>query len=245
VTGFKSIQIVERDKKWGLANNIIDGVTSVVNKYGRVIVMEDDLESSPYMLKYFNDTLDHYENDEKVMHVGAYMYPIDATGLPETFFFRLASSWGWATWKRAWQHFNPDIEQLNKQFDAEKIHAFSMDHTENFWKIFQNFRAKKNNSWAIRWYASMFLLGGLALHPAISMTNNIGHDSSGTHCEQSDMYEVKIAMQAITTYPSTIEENKIAYERLKYFFRTRKGNLFQRGIRFLRIKYEKIFRNIL
>jgi GT2 family glycosyltransferase len=235
IKGFKSITVVEREKNMGLANNIIDGVTSVVNKYGRVIVLEDDLVSSPYMLKYFNEALNYYENEEKVMHIGAYMFPIDAEGLPETFFFRLASSWGWATWKRAWQHFNPDIELLHKQFDVKKIHAFSMEHAENFWKIFQNFRAGKNDSWAVRWYASMFLREGLALHPAISMVNNIGHDGSGTHSDASTMFTVKLAVQAVTKFPSTIEENKIAYERIKHFFRHRKGNFFQRGIRFLRI----------
>jgi hypothetical protein len=241
IKGFKSITIIEREKNMGLANNIIDGVTATVNKYGRVIVLEDDLECSPYMLRYFNEALDYYENEEKVMHIGAYMFPVDSEGLPETFFFRLASSWGWATWKRAWQHFNPDIEMLYKQFDAEKIHAFSMEHTENFWKTFQNFRAGKNNSWAIRWYASMFLQGGLALHPAVSMVNNTGHDGSGTHSDTSDMYKVKFAVQAVTKFPSIIEENEIAYERIKYFFRHRKGNLFQRGIKFLRTKYNKIF----
>jgi hypothetical protein len=241
VRGFKSITIIEREKNMGLANNIIDGVTATVNKYDRVIVLEDDLESSPYMLRYFNEALNYYENEEKVMHIGAYMFPIDAEELPETFFFRLASSWGWATWKRAWQHFNPDIEMLHKQFDAEKIHAFSMDHTENFWKIFQNFRAGKNNSWAIRWYASMFLQKGLALHPAISMVNNIGHDGSGTHSDASDMYKVKFAAQAVTKFPSTVEENKVAYERIKYFFRHRKGNLIQRGIKFFKTKYRKVF----
>ncbi|MDR0711938.1 MAG: glycosyltransferase [Prevotellaceae bacterium] len=240
IRGFKSITVVEREKNMGLANNIIEGVTAVVNKYGRVIVLEDDLESSPYMLKYFNEALSYYENEEKVMHIGAYMFPIDAGGLPETFFFRLASSWGWATWKRAWQYFNPDIEMLHKQFDAEKIHAFSMEHTENFWKIFQSFRANKNSSWAIRWYASMFLRGGLALHPATSMVNNIGIDGSGIHSGASGMYKVTLATQAVTEFPSTVEENKIAYERIKYFFRHRKGNLFQRGIRFLRTKYKRI-----
>jgi GT2 family glycosyltransferase len=241
IRGFKSITIVEREENRGLANNIIDGVTSIVNKYERVIVLEDDLESSPYMLKYLNDALDYYKNEEKVMHIGAYMYPIHADGLPETFFFRLPLSWGWATWKRAWQYFNPDIEMLHKQFDAEKIHAFSMDHTENFWKMFQNFRTGKNDSWAIRWYAGMFLRGGLALCPAASMVNNIGNDGSGIHCDESDMYKVKVFTQAITISPSIIEENKSAYERIKYFYRNRKGTLFQRGIRFLRTKYNKLF----
>ncbi|MDR2813982.1 MAG: hypothetical protein LBB79_04940, partial [Prevotellaceae bacterium] len=86
----------------------------------------------------------------------------------------------------------------------------------------------------------MFLHGGLALHPAISMVNNIGHDGFGTHSDVSDMYKVNFATQAVTKFPSIIEEDEIAYERIKYFFRHRKGSLLRRGIGFLRTKYKKI-----
>jgi hypothetical protein len=242
ITGFNSVKIVERDRNFGLANNVIDGVTAIVNEYEKVIVIEDDIVSSPHMLKYFNDALNRYEDEEKVMHIGAYMFPIDIEGMPETFFFRLATSWGWATWKRAWQHFNPDIEELYRQFNAEKIHGFSIERTGNFWRIFQKFRKGDNDSWAIRWYASIFLKGGLGLHPAVSMVNNIGHDGSGTHSNATNTYFTKTAMQTISTFPSIIEENHIAYERIKHFFVTIKRPLFQIGIKFLQTKYKKLFK---
>ena len=232
ISGFKSVKIIEQEVNMGLAAAVINGVTMLVNDYGKVIVMEDDLESSPYLLQYMNDALNFYENSERVMHIGAYMYPINSEKLPETFFFRLASSWGWATWKRAWDYFEPDIEKLNSRFDKEKIHAFSIEETENFWKIFQEFRAGKNNSWATRWYASVFLQNGIALHPAKSMTNNIGHDASGTHSGVSDMYTVDIADKPIRVFPVDICENKEAVERIKHFFCTRKGSWYQRGKRY-------------
>ncbi|MCD7973134.1 MAG: glycosyltransferase [Candidatus Azobacteroides sp.] len=234
VTGFKNITIIEKDKNHGLAASVIAGVSFLVEKYGKVIVMEDDLESSPYMLSYFNDALNFYENNEKVMHIGGYMYPIDLSELPETFFFRVATSWGWATWQRAWEHFEPDIEKLNEQFNPRKISDFSIDCSENFWKQFQHFRKGKNNSWAIRWYASIFLHGGVCLHPSVSMTNNIGNDASGTHSDATDMYQTPLSTKRITGFSDNIEENKEAYQKIKHFYRTRKGSLWKRGIRFLR-----------
>jgi hypothetical protein len=242
INGFKKITIIERATNMGLAASVIDGVTRIVNEYGKIIVMEDDLESSPYMLQYFNAALNRYENEEKVMHIGAYMFPVDVAGLPETFFYRVATSWGWATWQRAWKHFEPDMEKSVARFDDEKVAAFSIDRCENFWKQVQEYRAGKINSWAIRWYASMFLQGGLALHPAVSMVNNTGQDASGIHSEASDMYRVKIATQEVGTFPAAVEENAMAYERIKHFCRTRKGSLWQRGIKFVRTRYKRLFR---
>ena len=242
VTGFKSVKIVENSVNVGLAENIINGVTTLVNNHGKVIVMEDDLESSLYLLQYMNDALNFYEHNEQVMHIGAYMYPINPEALPETFFFRLVTSSGWATWKRAWDYFEPDIEKLNTRFDKEKIHAFSIEGTENFWKIFREFRAGKNNSWATRWYAGVFLQNGLALHPAKSMTNNIGHDASGTHSGVSDMYAVTVADKPINFFPADIRENEEAVERIKHFFRTRKGSWYQRGKRYAATRIKKLLR---
>jgi len=85
VTGFKSLKIIERKQNLGLANSIIGGVTQLVNEYGKVIVFEDDLLSSPYTLQYFNEGLGRYANQEKVMHIGAYMYNLKGNNLPETF----------------------------------------------------------------------------------------------------------------------------------------------------------------
>ena len=178
VSGFKSVKVILRGHNVGLANSIIDGVTQLVNEYGKVIVFEDDLLSSPYTLQYFNEALTRYEHEEKVMHIGAYMYDLKDKQLPETFLFRAATSWGWATWARAWKNFEPDIDALLPQFDRSRIHQFSIEGTMNFWKQMLDFKAGKNNSWAIRWYASIFLKGGLTLNPSRSFIQNIGNDGS-------------------------------------------------------------------
>jgi GT2 family glycosyltransferase len=233
--GFKSIKIVERKENIGLANSIIAGVSQLVNEYGKVIVFEDDLLSSPYTLSYFNEALDQYAKDDEVMHVGAYMYPLKEAGtLPETFFYRAASSWGWATWDRAWKYFEPDVNKLIVQFDTAKILRFSIEGNMNFWKQIQEFKSGKNNSWAIRWYASIFLRGGLTLNPAKSLIENIGNDGSGIHSNNEDMYKVQISKQPITQFPKQVVENEAAYHAIKHFLKHRKGSLWQRGVRYLK-----------
>lgn len=239
VTGFKSVKIIAREQNMGLANSIIGGVSQLVNEYGTVIVFEDDLLSSPYTLQYFNESLARYEQQEQVMHIGAYMFNLKDQRLPETFFWRAATSWGWATWARAWKHFEPDVDKLMAQFDKEKISQFSIEGTMNFWKQMQDFKAGKNNSWAIRWYASVFLRGGLTLNPAQSLVHNTGNDGSGTHSNDEPMYGVKIAQQPVKYFPDDLVENQQAYDAIKAFLKNRKGSLWQRVVRFVRQRLGK------
>jgi hypothetical protein len=236
VDGFKSVEIIERKTNFGLAESIINGVSTLVFEYGKVIVFEDDLISSAYTLQYFNDALQRYQNEEKVMHIGAYMYPLKGENLPETFFYRAATSWGWATWERAWKDFEPDVNKIIARFDRKKKNEFSIEGTMNFWKQIIEFKLGRNNSWAIRWYASIFLKGGLTLNPSKSLINNIGHDGSGIHSGLNDIYHVIINPVLLTTFPEKIEENKEAYLAIKDFLKTRKGSLWQRILRFTKQK---------
>jgi hypothetical protein len=240
VSGFKSVKVISRKENLGLADSIIAGVTQLVGEYGKVIVFEDDLLSSVYTLQYFNEALARYADEEKVMHVGAYMYNIADKKLPQTFFYRAATSWGWATWARAWKDFEPDVDVLINQFDKKKIGNFSIDGTMNFWKQIENYKAGKNNSWAIRWYASIFLKGGLTLNPSTSLIQNIGHDGSGVHSNAEKMYQVQMAKKAVNEFPTEIKENVHAYQAIKNFLKNRKGSLLKRGLRFvvqLRMRY--------
>ena len=240
VSGFKSVKVIEGKQNKGLANSIIDGVTQLVKDYGKVIVFEDDLLSSKYSLQYFNEALTKYANEEKVMHIGAYMFELGDKKLPETFFYRIATSWGWATWTRAWKDFEPDIDKLMGQFDKQKISRFSIDGTMNFWKQMQEFKAGKNNSWAIRWYASIFLKGGLTLNPSQSLVHNIGHDGTGVHSNIENTYKVKISQKVVKKFPTEIKENEQAHEAIRSFLKNRKGSLVKRGMVFIKqikIKY--------
>ncbi|TDS08442.1 glycosyltransferase family protein [Sphingobacterium paludis] len=237
---FKHITIMERNRNWGLAENVIDGVTKIINEYGQIIVLEDDLETSPYALTYFNDALLRYQAEERVMEISGYMYPVQhPKRLPKSFFFRVANSWGWATWKRAWDKFNPDIEALTDNFDRADIKQFSIERTENFWKQVKAYKAGKINSWAIRWYLSVFNAQGLVLYPRNSMVQNIGTDGSGTHSDRDNAYRVELAQSKMKYFPNDIEENKKAYEAIKQFYATRKGSIMERLVRYVEKKLRK------
>ena len=242
IDGFKTVKIIERKENLGLAASIIDGVTELTKEYGKVIVFEDDLLASPFTLKYFNQALKAYQNEERVMQIGAYMFPLkNPKSLPETFFFRATTSWGWATWERAWNHFEPDVSILYNQFDKQKIRDFSVDGSMNYWKQLLDFKNNKNNSWSIRWYASVFLNNGLVLHPRESLIDNIGHDGTGVHSIIEDTYQVIISRRPVQFYPKEIEENKEALAAIKFFFKHRKGSLFKRGKKFILNKWHQFF----
>lgn len=234
---FKEIVFIERKSNYGLAKNIIEGVSEVIQRHGKAIVFEDDLESAPHALRYFNEALSLYEKEEKVMHISGYMYPVeDPSKLTESFFFRAISSWGWATWDGAWKHFDPDIHALTKDFNKEKIKRFSIEGKENFWKQVKLYKAGKINSWAIRWYLSVFNQDGLSLYPRKSLIQNIGMDGSGTHTDEGDMYKVELATSPVMKFPIKPEEDEYAYEAIKHFFAHRKGDLIERAIRYIRKK---------
>ena len=241
IDGFKSVEILASKTNLGLANSVIAGVSKLTNDYGQVIVFEDDLISSPYTLTYFNEALNRYRDEPKVMHIGAYMYVLDDKNLPESFFYRAATSWGWATWERAWQHFEPNIDTLIEQFDHKKKHEFAIEGTMNFWKQMQDFKRGKNNSWAIRWYASIFLKQGLTLNPSQSLVNNIGHDGTGVHSGMNDIYNVIINPKPITNFPIVVAENAAAYAAIKTFLSNRKGSLISRVKRFVKEKLNQYF----
>lgn len=220
IRGFHAVSIVERENNMGLAGSIIDGVTTVVNKYGRIIVLEDDLIVSPYFLGYMNRALERYSHEEKVMQISANMFPVSSGDvLPETFFCRMTTSWGWATWDRAWRKFEPDADKLLGMIIARRLRKeFDMGHC--YFQMLQMQARGELDSWAIRWYASVFLAGGLCLHPSASLVVNIGHDGSGTHCGSAGDYEVSLPNRMPTAFPGVTEESRQGRLALEAFYRS-------------------------
>ena len=191
VEGFKKVTIIEREKNWGLADSIIDGVTEIVNKYGKIIVLEDDLVTSPVFLEYMNDGLERYKNEDMVASIHGYIYPI--LDLPDLFFIKGADCWGWATWKRAWAIFEGDGKKLLsklKQRQMEKEADFNGCY--GYTQMLRDQITGKNNSWAVRWYMSAFLKGMVTLYPGKSYIHNIGNDESGTHCGETAIFDVQL-----------------------------------------------------
>ena len=222
IDGFAAIDIVKSDTNHGLANSVITGVTQVVNKHGKVIVLEDDLVVAPYFLQFMNDALNAYEDEERVGHIQACDFTQDPS-LPPTFLIKWTGSWGWATWKRAWELFNPDGRQLLAQLEERQLtYTFDFDGNYPYTRMLRRQIAGQNNSWAIRWNASLFLNDVLSLNVGRSLVNNNGFDGSGTNCGGGDLYQSNLWLDPLPVEKiSPIEENldaRSAYAR--YYHRT-------------------------
>ena len=228
---FNKITIIKRKKNWGLANNIIDGVTKVVDQYGKIIVIEDDIVTSPYFLKYMNEALDFYKDENKVWHISGWNYPIATNGLSDVFLWRLMNCWGWATWKDRWNFFEKDTDKVIKDFSREDIKKFNLDNSANFFQQVVSNKEKRINSWAIFWYATLFKKNGFCLNPAQSFVENIGNDGTGTN-PATDMFksERNISLIRKINFISDISENQMAVSRTKSLFMDSKKNIFQRII---------------
>lgn len=217
VSGFKALHLHMEQGNLGCASSIIKGVTDVIGEYGRIIVLEDDLVTSPWYLLYMNQSLDRYQAVERVMHVCGSMYPIDPRGLPETFFLRHVNSCGWGTWERAWGMLETSLDKLAVCFDDEKRRYLNLDGTYDFWSHLEMNIAGELNTWAIRWYASVVLHGGLGLYPSIPLIKNIGFDGSGSHCGKTSKFGVELRQGPIEDFSEIVQENPVALERVKRF----------------------------
>lgn len=220
--GFKEKYIVFREKNFGLANSIIDGVTHVLEKHNRIIVLEDDLLLSKYFLNYINDALDTYEKDDRVASIHGYTYPVKEK-LPDTFFMRGADCWGWATWKDRWQFFEPDAQKLLDEILEKKLeYEFDFNGKLNNLKMLKRQIAGEIDSWAIRWHASAFLQNKFTLYPGCSLVDNLGTDGGGTHTKSTKVYSTTITRSPINigySDPSESEEVKRIFEN--YFSKIR------------------------
>jgi hypothetical protein len=234
VTGFRSLRIIPREANLGLAESIIGGVTAVCGEFGRAIVLEDDLITAPHFLKFMNEALRMYEHDAMVGSVHGYWYPADRE-LPETFFLRGASCWGWATWSRAWQSFEPDGRKLLAQLRQRHLtHAFDLDGAIAYTRMLEMQIAGKIDSWAIRWHAAMFLDGRLQLSPGRSLVRNIGFDGSGTHCAESAAYGVDISPVPVDVRRIALQESAAARAALIRYHRSTRRSLASRALGRLR-----------
>jgi len=236
ITGFKSITINESPVNKGLANSIMGGVAEVVNKYGRIIVVEDDLVVSPYFLKYMNDALDMYENEADVVSIHGYVYPVDGI-LPETFFIRGADCWGWATWKRGWDIFNPDSAFLYDEMIKRNLGSeFDLDGNARYMRMLANQLNGKIDSWAIRWHAYAFLAGKYTLYPGRSLVKNIGMGKDATHTKSSNEFLVDLSTAPITLSCQKVEENIFARELFSKFYKDSRPGLINRILMKLGLK---------
>jgi hypothetical protein len=202
----RELEIIEASRNQGLAESICGGVGRVLERHDRVIVLEDDLETSPGFLKYMNDALELYEGEPRVFQVSGSMVR-NRLWLASTGFLRVPTSWGWGTWRRAWTHYRDDANNLLLEVEQRGRQDFDLDGYSFHYEELKRNVSGELHTWAVRWYASVFLKDGLCLYPRLSLVRNHGFDGTGAHChdDKSKYYSslrlgknIDVSKQALT-----------------------------------------------
>ena len=213
--GFKKITIIERNNNMGLADSIIDGVSSIVNKYKKVIVLEDDLVTSKYFLTFLNESLNEHVNNKNIMSIAGYSFPIE---IPknynyDVYIFYRCMSWGWATWKDRWDNVDWSMKNINEILTNVKFKKEFSRGGEDLYPMLIRQLKGKVNSWAIRWCLNHYKTNSSCLYPVNSLVKNIGFDGTGVHCGVDPSFErITIEDKKINVRFNNLYNSKIVSE---------------------------------
>lgn len=177
VNGFREVHLIERPENFYLERNITEGIAEVLKNHDTVIVLEDDICTSPVFLRYMNEALEKYADTPQVMHIAGFTN-LDIRQWGETYFTPHMSGWGWATWKNRWQHFThytSRTEALEGMSDRE-IRRIEYDGAFTCLKSLD----RTPIPWDICWEIAIHKQKGLCLSPTHTLVRNIGI-KSGTH----------------------------------------------------------------
>lgn len=234
-TGFKSVRLIERGENFGLARSIITGVSDVCAEHGRVIVVEDDLVVAPEFLTFLNAGLDRYAEEARVLQISGYAYPAHDRSTADCFLLPMISCWGWATWARAWEKFDPEMTALSRlESDPAARRRFNIDDAYDYYGMASQQRLGKIDSWGIRWQLSLFANDGLVLYPRESLVYNAGVDASGTHGMGHAAFQRDLADHAMDvgrmTWPSSVVTNDPALGQVKTLLRANRPSFIHKMI---------------
>ena len=242
ISGFLNTNIIERKKNLGLSRNIIDGVDQIINTHGDIIVVEDDLISSPYLLSFLNKALNEYKREKNVFSISGYNYPNHMFNLPDgydgdVYFVHRNCSWGWATWADRWNRVDWEIKDYD-QFDSNIIEKkkFMRGGEDLPWMLGMQMRGEID-SWSIRFMYTQFKQNGITVYPRNSYINNIGFDNSGVHSRRQTRYynDLSKALPR-SSFPKTVFVDSKIEER---FRKVHKKSLIYKTIRWIYRRYIK------
>ena len=220
VEGFAKVEVVKRKNNMGLAHNIIDGVSQVMEQYGYVIVIEDDLVFSPHFLQYMNGALDHYQCQKHIFAITGYN---PAMKFPSYYQEKVylnyrSSSWGWATWADRWTSIDWEVKDFaafaNDKHQQKLFNRPGEDMTDMLFRQMQG----KLNSWSIRFSYAQFKYHAYTIYPVQSLVANIGTDGSGTHSGTTSRYVIDLMPEESISFPDTLQVDETIIQEFRKFF---------------------------
>ena len=216
--GFKKIKVINHDRNRGLADSVIDAVSTSFLKCERLIVLEDDLVISKSFLNFMNSGLEKYQSYDRVASIQGYQYPgIKLSNGPV--FLRGADCWGWATWRDRWRDTDFDSDLLISGFNTPQLrNEFDFGGNKPNFDMLLDQSKGRLNSWAIRWHASQFLRNRLSLFPETSLVQNLGADGSGTNSGDNNVFLTAVSDEYDFKLPDLIQESSNYREQLNAVF---------------------------
>lgn len=200
IEGFGKVSIAESGHNRGLSRSVIEEVTNVVNEYGKVIVLEDDLVTTPDFLAVMNRLLDVYRPRRDVFSVTAYAPPIRVPpGYTKDFYLApRSSSWGWGTWTDRWSAAGWGSAHYEQLLSDPLLKKRLEEGGNDLWPMLHKQQTGVIDSWAARWCAAQAVQGAYGIYPVKSKVKNIGTDGSGTNFTFSTRaYDVKMNREEV------------------------------------------------
>lgn len=220
VKGFLEVTIKESKINLGLANSVISGVSSILEDHDKIIVLEDDLVTTPDFLNFMNEALDFYEDKKEVFSVSGYSYPLPSLNKEEysAYFSNRGSSWSWGIWNDRWKSIDWEVLDRGVFINDTKLQAqFNKTCGPDMSGMLIGQLEKRIDSWAIRFAYSSFKQKKLHVLATKNKVNNIGHDNSGTHSPKTTKYNVKMISEGFYLFPKNpIVNSKIHKELIKF-----------------------------
>lgn len=202
IEGFRSVSITRREHNLGLSKSIVDGVTKVCLDHGRVIVVEDDIQTAPDFLPFINQALKRYEESAHVFSIGGFNLPIT---VPESYAYDAFCSyrfqcWGWATWKDRWKKADWSVSDYQEfRANRQQQERFNRGGDDLSWLLGRHMTGKID-SWDTVWAYTHSKYDGVALLPIASKTRNMGFDGSGIHCRRTSFKQNPLSLGNGTHY---------------------------------------------
>lgn len=235
IKGFKNIFIVEQRKNLGLANSIISGVTEIINRYNKAIVLEDDLKLGSDFLRFMNEALNNYEHNHSVFSISGYSYPLNhLKDYPYSVYASYrSSSWGWCTWKDRWDSIDWDLH-IKDGFQKNKTlqKSFRVGGDDLSIMLLKQMKGMID-SWAIRFAYNAFRQNKIHLLAVKSKIQNIGQDNSGIHSRRTKRFDVELFEESKFIFLKETTPPKNIHQEMKKLFTK---NKIRRMAQYLKIR---------
>jgi hypothetical protein len=193
ISGFKKVTIRASQSNKGLADSIIDGTTEVINEDGKVIVLEDDLITSPNFLDFMNQAISFYEDDSEILSISGYTLALPSLPGNKDFYFGYrASSWGWATWQDRWEKVDWDVRSYNDFMESPQKRIKFKRGGSDMVKMLQRQQEGLNDSWAIRFCYHQFRKDLKTVFPTTSKVKSIGFSEKATHTTGTKRFDTEL-----------------------------------------------------